>query len=512
MSRIVEKRLDSIFKEIRSNTTYYLILTLILLLAHFVRTYRTSELLQFYYDQGRDALVIWDLWHKGEPFLVGPVTGLQGIFLGPFYYYLIAPFYLIGGGNPVVPAYFLAFLSTIALLVLYYLGWKMHSRASGIIAAIVGAFSYYIVLAGRWLSNPTPILLTSVLLLWAMWEITQQSKSKFKAWLWFLIALLVGLSMQFESASAIFYLPMIATFAIWQYKNLPRFKYLLVAVAIFLATLLPQVLFNLRNENILVNNFRRVVVEEESFRSVWGENMETKRTYFLSVFRSKIFPGIVERPWLYYAASILGLIIFIIKKPAAASIFAIYLGVPMFGYLFFQGNHGNIYDYYMSGYYLPMILLFSIGLGEVWKNIVGKVVVVAFLISFLQLNGIVVKNMLMTGTDGPTHISLGNQLQAVDWVLDDADELGSFNLDVYVPPVIPHSYDYLFLWRGTRKCGESLCGLLIDQTVHRLYTFYEVDPPHPERLEAWLGKYKEDTQVEEEKTFGGIIVQRRMRI
>ena len=63
--------------------------------AFVLRIYRINDLLAFHFDQGRDALVIWDLWHNGKPFLIGPVTGLTGIFLGPFYYYLISPFYLI---------------------------------------------------------------------------------------------------------------------------------------------------------------------------------------------------------------------------------------------------------------------------------------------------------------------------------------------------------------------------------------------------------------------------------
>ena len=66
---------------------------IVLLLAFVLRTYRIGELLDFHYDQGRDALVIWDLINKGKLFLIGPTTGLAGVFRGPFYYYLIAPFY-----------------------------------------------------------------------------------------------------------------------------------------------------------------------------------------------------------------------------------------------------------------------------------------------------------------------------------------------------------------------------------------------------------------------------------
>src|SRR3990167_6005968 len=155
--------------ELKFHKIVYFLLTIILVGAFFIRAYRTGDLLRFYFDQGRDALVIWKLWHEGKPFLIGPVTGLAGIFLGPFYYYLIAPFYLIGGGNPAYPAIFLAFISTLGVFMLYFLGAKFLSRETGLIAATIGSFSYFIVLAGRWLANPTPILLSSMLLLWFMW-------------------------------------------------------------------------------------------------------------------------------------------------------------------------------------------------------------------------------------------------------------------------------------------------------------------------------------------------------
>ena len=117
----------------------------------------------FYYDQGRDALVIWNLWHSGKFFLIGPVTGLSGIFLGPFYYFLIAPLYLIGGGNPLLPMVFLAILSALSLLLIFELGRQIHSRSAGLIAAVVAGFSYYIIYYSRWLSNPNPMLLLSMI-------------------------------------------------------------------------------------------------------------------------------------------------------------------------------------------------------------------------------------------------------------------------------------------------------------------------------------------------------------
>ena len=143
----------------------------LLLFAFFLRVYRVNEILGFYYDQGRDGLIIWDLIYKGKFFLIGPTTGIAGIFRGPFYYYLIAPFYLLGGGDPAYPAVFLAALSVAAIWILYHVASKYLDKPTAVLVTLISSFSFYIVMAGRWLSNPTPMLFLSALLILAMTEI-----------------------------------------------------------------------------------------------------------------------------------------------------------------------------------------------------------------------------------------------------------------------------------------------------------------------------------------------------
>jgi len=519
MINVFHQLWKSIKREVSSHSKTYIFLVLILVLGLFVRVYRPDALLGFYFDQGRDALVVWRLWHEGKPFLIGPVTGLAGIFLGPLYYYIIAPFYLLGGGNPVTPAVFLAFLSTIATFFLYFLGWKFHNRTTGLIAVTIGAFSLELVKASRWLANPTPILLTSMLILWSMWKITNQSqKSKVKSqklylW-WIMIVLLIGISLQFEAASAVYYLPIFLVFTLWQRKVLPSKKIFLISSLIFLVTLLPQIIFNFRHENILLNNFLKLIFEEKSFRLSFWQVLGVRADYFWSVFYSKI---IRDRPLTAGIFSITSFFVLIIEKKSqevkkSLKLLLLFLLTPMIGFITFQGNFGNIFDYYMTGYYLPMILVFSLGLGLLWEKKWGKLIVLIFFVFFFARNGMLLRYYLIAGVDGPEHITLGNELQAVNWVFEDAKGRGNFNIDVYVPPVIPYSYDYLFLWQATKKCGESLCGLNKDEQIPLLYTLNEVDPPHPERLSAWLERQKGIGKVIEEVKFGGVTVQRRSRI
>ncbi|HOZ80653.1 MAG TPA: hypothetical protein PK370_00335, partial [Candidatus Woesebacteria bacterium] len=70
-----------------------LLLIVIWLAALFVRFYRQDQLLGFYYDQGRDAKMAHDIITLTNLPTIGPTTGIQGLYLGPFWYYLITPGY-----------------------------------------------------------------------------------------------------------------------------------------------------------------------------------------------------------------------------------------------------------------------------------------------------------------------------------------------------------------------------------------------------------------------------------
>ncbi len=481
-----------------------LLLFLILLAAFFVRVYRVDQILGFYYDQGRDALVIWDLIHKGKLFLIGPTTGIAGIFRGPWYYYLIAPFYWLGRGDPVYPSIFLAFLTVVAIFFKYLIGREIVDETTGLLAVFISSFSFYLVYASRWLSNPTPMLLISVLLIWSMLSATKKKK-----WAWPAIAFLVGMALQFGSAAEVFYLPAVLIFAFWQRKNLPNLKIIILSVLIFLITLAPLVVFDARHGFILSNNFKKFFFEQGSFKASFWDVVRIRLPFYYDVFASKIWPGenYTLRAFLLIALGVL-IVKFreLWKKDGFKILFLLFIS-PLIGMLFFQGNEGNVYDYYFTGYYFGFTLLFSILLGTFAKNRVGKVVLILFLIFFLKINVPIVRGYITAGVDGPTTIAFGNEKQAIDWIYKDAGDK-EFNVDVYVPPVIPYAYDYLFKWLGTEKYHK----LPLEQNISLLYTLYETDPPHPERLAAWLARQKGIGKVEKEVHFGGITVQRRTRL
>ena len=155
-----------------------------------------------------------------------------------------------------------------------------------------------------------------------------------------------------------------------------------------------------------------------------------------------------------------------------------------------------------------MVLLFSWGVSYFLKYRFGKLGVFAFLLIFLIINLGQTRDKLTIKVNDTKEIVIQNQLEAINWIYEDSAGK-DFNVDVYVPPVIPYSYDYLFLWEKEFRSDQNL---KLTEKSELLYTLYEDDPPHPERLEAWLARQRGIGIVEKEFGFGGITVQRRIRI
>jgi 4-amino-4-deoxy-L-arabinose transferase-like glycosyltransferase len=501
--------LKKLKSEVRKHRLIYLALFVILLAATFVRVYNVGTNLGFYFDQGRDALVIWDFWKNGNLFLIGPTTGIAGVFRGPWYYWLITPAYILGQGNPVFPAVFLSLTTVAAIFFLYLTAKELGNPVAGLIAGIITAFSYYIVVHSKWLSNPTPMLLISIMLLWALIRFVRGKGGNYA---FPLIGFLAGMAIQFGSASEIFYLPIIFIITIWKRKYLPNKKVLALSFVLFFISFVPQILFDALKGGVLSSAIIKFLFNEQSFKLSFWEVVGIRLSQYYQLFTSIITlaPFSYTLPFIFLG---LGIIWASPKKfiqNDGFEVLLIFLLVPLVGMIFFQGNYGNVFDYYFSGLYFPAILLFSLPFGLAFRNWGGKIAVFTFFVLFFQANTPVLANYLVH-TRAP--FTFDDQKRAIEWIYENAGN-EKFNVDVYVPPVIPHAYDYLLKWLpSTRDISLGTSGpRQVEEQVPLLFTLYELDPPSPGRLEAWLTRQSTIGKVESEASFGAITVQRRERL
>ncbi len=476
----------------------------ILLLAFVVRVYNLGNLLGFYFDQGRDALVIWDFVHNGKLFLIGPTTGIAGIFRGPWYYWLITPFYFLGHGNPVFPSVFLALTTVIGIFLLYKLVEQVGGRTAGVIAIVIAGFSYYFVYAARWLSNPTPMFVISMILLSSICLVIDGKK-----WAWIVVGASIGMAMQFGSAAEVFYAPGILLFVILQRRFLPSVKTGVLSLIALSLAFVPQVIFDIKHGFILSHNIINFLSAEQNFKLPFWEVVKIRLPFYFNTFFVNIFPSDSRLSEIFLMFLIL--LTFLERKIlfknqkfiAALTLFA----APLIGMLFFQGNSGNVYGYYFTGYYFIFVFLVALILGVSFKKPLGMIVTAIFLILFLKDNLKLINTYFISQSNDPKAITLANQKSTIDWIYKDAGNR-DFNVDVYVPPVIPYAYDYLFKWLGT----EVYKKIPQDNVVPLLYTVSEADPDHPDRVKAWSDRQKGIATIQKMSIFGPITVEQRTRI
>ncbi len=498
-------RPESMLKKIKGAQIYNFLLVLVLGVAAFLRFFRLSDLLGFWYDQGRDALVIWDMVYQGKFTLIGPMMGFTGIFRGAWYYWMIAPFYWLGHGNPIYPSVFLILTSIVAILLLYKLGHEMEGSKTGLLAAFIASVSGYIIGASRWLSDPTPTLLVSVVLVWSLFKFSKGSR-----WALPLSGFLAGMALQFSAATEIFYVPAIILIVFLFRKKLKiRLTNLLLTGAAFVIPFVPQLLFEVRHPGVQSSALLNFLFHEKTFTYAFWEIIKTRIPFDYNMIASKFWinGGMFFAPFF---GIFLVLLILNWKKLWQSDKFKIIFILalaPLIGTLFFVSNLGGVYEYYFTGYYLIWILLFSYVYMTAFKSKLVKVTLAVFMAFLLFFNIKDFRESYFKPLSDPKIIAFKNQISAVDWVYENASER-PFNVDEYVPPVIPYAYQYLFLWRGETVHKTQP----LTKNVDLLYTLYEVDPNHPERLQAWLDRQKGIGKVLKEETFGGITVQERERI
>ncbi|EKD79710.1 MAG: hypothetical protein ACD_40C00335G0005 [uncultured bacterium] len=479
---------------------HYPILVVLLLAAFFVRVYRTDELLRFYYDQGRDAMIISDMIRNIKPVLVGPTTGLAGLLRGPASYYTLAPAYLIGQGSPIIAAYWLQIISIIGLYFSYLISRKLFSPSAGLITVFLLGFSAHIVDLSRWLSEPPLTLTTVPVLLYGLIQIRTHHHQIF--W-WLITALLLGLNLQFEIASAIWFLPPIILLALVSKNYRPSLKTILISTLIFILTLLPQIIFDLRHDGIM----RQAIIANfgQTANPSFGFDIASISRRLILYQDTLAYILAPYTPGLFYLVILLFLPLLWLRSIRRHLLIPlVFFLVPLLVLTFYIGNSGNFYSYYLITVFPIFLILIAGTLHYYFQDRFLAPLAIIVLVVFGFTNLPILKNFLNTGINGPNSITIKNQLDSLDWIYNQSKGQ-PFNVDIYVPPVIPYSYDYLFRWYGQKKFGYQPS----DDPQSLTYLLFEVDPDS-ERFHQWYDSF--NTQPIATASSGGVTVEFRSQL
>jgi len=147
--------MTKLFKEHR-------IFFIILLVGIFLRSYKPLAWFAYQHDQDVASWIIKDILVNKHLRLIGQETNSQGVFIGPIFYYLQIPFYLLTNMDPKGTILLPILISVFSIFSFYFVFTKMFGKKVGVIASLIYAVSAQVVFTEREVAPTMPLMLWSV--------------------------------------------------------------------------------------------------------------------------------------------------------------------------------------------------------------------------------------------------------------------------------------------------------------------------------------------------------------
>lgn len=163
---------------IKKNQLEAFVLAAVLLLSSYLRLFRIGDYMTFLGDEGRDVIVVRRLLVDFDPILVGPGTSIGNMYLGPIYYYLMAPFLLLANFSPVGPAVMIALLGILTTLFVWKISREWFGKLSAFVAVILYTVSPVIITYSRSSWNPNIMPFFALLCIYSIWRVWNFNQMK----------------------------------------------------------------------------------------------------------------------------------------------------------------------------------------------------------------------------------------------------------------------------------------------------------------------------------------------
>jgi len=375
---------------IKKNKLETFFLCLILGLALFLRLYRISEFMTFLGDEGRDVRIVRDLITKGNLVFIGPQTSIGNMYLGPLYYYMMAPALFLSGLNPVGPAIMVALLGVLTVWFIWFVGRKWFNKESGLLAALFYAVSPVAIIYSRSSWNPNPMPFFALLCIWGIYQVWQSKK-----YFWLPI---VGASFAFALQMHYLGLLLLPTMGIFWLISLLQtkkdkklrskfIKNTFFAVGIFLFLMSPLVLFDVKHQGMNYNAFKAFFSDRQTTINL-NPARSDRFVPIIQMTVSNLVTANQQIATTVIAIVILLLSIFIFIKSKWRSSLAFLFAWIGFGILGLSIYKQHVYIHYLGFMYPAVYLLIGLILGYAIsrKELIFKILAFILTAALLFLN------------------------------------------------------------------------------------------------------------------------------
>lgn len=326
------------------NWLYITCSIVILSLALFLRLYRIENRAPFDWDQNRDYLAVEQI-ARGNITLIGPVAkGEGGFFLGPLYYYLSVPGFVLSKGDPLSLPITSAILDALAIVAILVLFPKMWGRPQSIILALVWSFSWFAIEMSRISWN------VALLQAWLVSFIYLLS-SPLSSWKALLLGITLGLTWHIHAVI----IPLSALISIMYLKKLKAtWAHLTYIIIGYVIAISPLILFDIRHAGLEHNLILQFLSQNGSSRAATSEILVSTLSRFgkntLSVISGQSNLSLL---WGIISAILAGLAL--MRGTMIARIAGLIIVVNVL--LVFYLGEIRFPEYYLSASYLPVLII-----------------------------------------------------------------------------------------------------------------------------------------------------------
>lgn len=269
-----------------------LLLGFILITGTILRVLNADILMAFIGDQGWYYLSARDMILTGQIPLVGIPSSHPWLSQGAYWTYLLGPFLLLFDFDPVSGVYLSALVDAGAVIAIYFLGREIVSVRAGLIAAVLYAFSPYLVKLSHFPYHTGPIPLFTILAIFCFYKTIKGNVKYFPAVIFFL-----GVLYNFEVATFVLGIAFAIIFLFYLWKKekwatgIINKKIILVSILAFIIPMLPMIIHDFGHQfpqtlkfaawvgyrvliaiHILPSNQLGVVSYSELFRFLYEHN------------------------------------------------------------------------------------------------------------------------------------------------------------------------------------------------------------------------------------------------
>ncbi|MCX7955583.1 MAG: glycosyltransferase family 39 protein [Patescibacteria group bacterium] len=365
----------------KNNILEKLGIIIILFIAVFLRFYRFEEFITFLGDQGRDAIIIKRILTAEHFPAIGAPTSIGQVYLGPFYYYFIAPWLLIFRFNPVGPAFGVGFFSCLYVLINYLIIKELINKKTAFLSSLFIAFSFVMIDLSRFSWNPN--LLPFFTLLSVYFFIKSLKTNK---WYFFsLSGAFLSFSLQLHYVF-LFSLPAIFLIYLINFvKNLKNFKKTIINYSLLIINFFvfssPLLIFDLRHNFLNSKNFIALFSQSGSTFQAKTNNFFDS-FYFLNFYSFNLS---INKIFIYgLIISLFISAIFLIRKKTDNIRY--FLLIFIFSLFFMSFFSGPRHPHYFGSLYPLYFVIIAYFLSYSFDSIFGKLTLILFIIGFIFLN------------------------------------------------------------------------------------------------------------------------------